>query len=682
MMKDMTANIFLSRSTLEYELPDFANLEESHYLEAFYEGAKIQLSEVDAIVASGEPTFENTIVALEKSGQILTRALLVFYNKSSSDTSDSLDAIEEEIAPKLSAHQDAITLNPALFARIKTLHEKRDSLALATEDAWLLDKYYRDFLFAGAHLTQAQRDELTKINERLSFLETQFSKNLLADTNESALIVDSRDELKGLSDGEVQAAADAASARGLDGKYLLAMVNFSGNPLLQSLENRTTRERVMKASLLRGNRDNECDTKKIIVEMSKLRATRAKLFGKKSHADYIIAQQTAGSVENVHAMLRKIAPAAVRNARSEGSEIQAMIKDSGEDFEIASWDWDFYTEKVRKAKHDIDSSALRPYFELERVLRDGVFFAANKLFGISFKERDDLVTYHPEARAFEVFNEDGSKLGLFIGDFYTRDSKRGGAWMNTLVDQNFLLGQLPVVVNNLNISKPATGEPTLLTYDQIVTLFHEFGHALHGLLSSVTYPKVSGTSVQRDFVEFPSQVNEMWILWPEVVSNYAIHHETGEKLPQELIDRLKGASTFNEGHATTSYLAAAILDLAWHSLEDGQSVDDVVAFESAAIKDYGLDYHAVPTRYRSTYFSHIFGGGYSAGYYGYIWSEVLDAESVDWFKENGGLTRSNGDHFRAELLSRGGSIDSMTMFKNFRGREASITPLLKRRGLD
>ena len=681
-MKDMTENIFLSRSTLEYELPDFANLEESHYLEAFYEGTKIQLGEIEEILASGEPTFENTIVALEKSGQILTRALLVFYNKSSSDTSDSLDAIEEEIAPKLSAHQDAITLNPALFARIKTLHEKRNSLALTTEDAWLLDKYYRDFLFAGAHLTQGQRDELTRINERLSFLETQFSKNLLADTNESALILDTRDDLKGLSDGEVQAAADAASARGLDGKYLLAMVNFSGNPLLQSLENRTTRERVMKASLLRGNRDNECDTKKIIVEMSKLRATRARLFGKKSHADYIIAQQTAGSVENVHTMLRKIAPAAVRNARSEGSEIQAMIKDSGENFEIASWDWDFYTEKVRKAKHDIDSSALRPYFELERVLHDGVFFAANKLFGISFKERDDLVTYHPEARAFEVFNEDGSKLGLFIGDFYTRDSKRGGAWMNNLVDQNFLLGQLPVVVNNLNIPKPATGEPTLLTYDQIVTLFHEFGHALHGLLSSVTYPKVSGTSVQRDFVEFPSQVNEMWILWPEVVSNYAIHHQTGEKLPQELIDRLKGASTFNEGHATTSYLAAAILDLAWHSLEDGQSVDDVVAFESAAIKDYGLDYHAVPTRYRSTYFSHIFGGGYSAGYYGYIWSEVLDAESVDWFKENGGLTRSNGDHFRAELLSRGGSIDSMTMFKNFRGREASITPLLKRRGLD
>jgi peptidyl-dipeptidase Dcp len=416
--------------------------------------------------------------------------------------------------------------------------------------------------------------------------------------------------------------------------------------------------------------------------MAELRAVRAKLFGKKTHAEYIIAEQTAGSVDNVHAMLRKIAPAAARNARAEGSDIQSMINESGETFDLASWDWDFYTEKVRKAKHNIDSSAMRPYFELERVLHDGVFFAATKLFGITFKARPDLVTYHPEARAFEVFNEDGSKLGLFIGDFYTRDSKRGGAWMNNLVDQSFLLGQLPVVVNNLNIPKPAAGQATLLTYDEIVTLFHEFGHALHGLLSSVQYPRVSGTSVQRDFVEFPSQVNEMWILWPEVVSNYAKHHETGEQLPQELIDRLKGASTFNEGHATSSYLAAAILDLAWHSLEAGETVKDVVAFEADAIKDYGLDYHAVPTRYRSTYFSHIFGGGYSAGYYGYIWSEVLDAESVDWFKENGGLMRKNGDHFRAELLSRGGSIDSMQMFKNFRGREASITPLLKRRGLE
>ena len=678
----MSVNPFFAASTLEYELPDFASISESHYLEAFYQGTKEQLAEVEAILASGEPTFANTIVALEKSGRTLTRMLLVFYNKSSSDTNDALDAIEEEIAPKLSAHQDAITLNPALFARIKSLHDSRDSLNLNSEDAWLLGKYYRDFVYAGAHLTEDQRQELTKLNERLSYLETQFSKNLLADTNDSALIVDSKEELAGLSEGEIQAAADSATARGFAGKYLLGMVNFTGNPMLDSLEVRSTRERIMKASLLRGNRDNEFDTKAIIVEMAELRAVRAKLFGKKTHAEYIIAEQTAGSVDNVHAMLRKIAPAAARNARAEGSDIQSMINESGETFDLASWDWDFYTEKVRKAKHNIDSSAMRPYFELERVLHDGVFFAATKLFGITFKARPDLVTYHPEARAFEVFNEDGSKLGLFIGDFYTRDSKRGGAWMNNLVDQSFLLGQLPVVVNNLNIPKPAAGQATLLTYDEIVTLFHEFGHALHGLLSSVQYPRVSGTSVQRDFVEFPSQVNEMWILWPEVVSNYAKHHETGEQLPQELIDRLKSASTFNEGHATSSYLAASILDLAWHSLEAGETVKDVVAFEADAIKDYGLDYHAVPTRYRSTYFSHIFDGGYSAGYYGYIWSEVLDAESVDWFKENGGLMRKNGDHFRAELLSRGGSIDSMQMFKNFRGREASITPLLKRRGLE
>ena len=677
----MSSNPFFERSTLPFELPDFSAIKEEHYLAAFYEGTRVQLNEVAEIIASGEPTFENTIVALEKSGQILSRVLLVFYNKSSSDTNDQLDTIEEEIAPKLSAHQDAITLNPELFSRIKALHDSAATLKLEAEDLWLLDRYYRDFVYAGAALSTEQRSALSKINERLSFLETQFSKNLLADTNESAIVFDSAAELLGLTDGEIKAAADAATVRELDGKYLIAMVNFSGNPLLGRLEDRKSREKIMKASLIRGNRNNESDTKVIITEMASLRAQRAAVFGKKSHADYVISEQTAGSVENVHSMLRTIAPAAVRNARIEGSDIQKMIDSDGEDFVLSSWDWDIYTEKVRLDKYNIDTAAMRPYFELERVLFDGVFYAATKLFGITFKERPDLITYHPEARAFEVSNEDGSALGLFIGDFYTRDSKRGGAWMNNLVDQNFLFGQLPVVVNNLNVPKPSEGEATLLTYDEIVTLFHEFGHTLHGLLSSVKYPRVSGTSVQRDFVEFPSQVNEMWILWPEVVANYAKHYQTGEVLPQEIIDRLQEASTFNEGHATTSYLAAAILDLAWHSLPVGKAVADVEAFEAAAIKDYGLDYDAVPTRYRSTYFSHIFGGGYSAGYYGYIWSEVLDAESVDWFKDNGGLTRKNGDYFRAELLSRGGSIDSMQMFKNFRGREATITPLLKRRGL-
>ena len=673
------ANPFAQRSTLEYELPPFAQIEEEHYLPAFYEGCKEQLAEVQAILDTpGAASFENTIVALEKSGQYLGRMLRVFYNKSSSDTNDALDAIDQEIAPKLAAHQDAIALNPVLFKRIKDLYDARESSGLNTEDAWLLERYYKDLIHKGAHLTEAQRERLKVLNEELSSLQTQFSKNVLADTNDLAIVVDSAEELDGLSENQITAAAAAAKDRGHDGKWLIGMVNFTGNPVLDSLTNRELRKKIMQASLLKANRENENDNKPILLKMVKLRAERAKLFGKETHAEHVIAVQTAEHPDNVHAMLRKIAPAAVRNAQAEADDLK---KSAGTDIE--SWDWGFYTEKVRVEKYNIDTSKMRPYFELERVLHDGVFFAANKLFGVSFKERPDLVTYHPEARAFEVNNEDGTKVALFIADFYTRDSKRGGAWMNSLVNQNFLFDQLPVVVNNLNIPKPPAGKPTLLTFSETTTLFHEFGHAIHGFLSQVKYPRVSGTSVQRDFVEFPSQVNEMWILWPEVVENYARHYETGEKLPQEWIDSLNAASTFNEGHATTSYLAAATLDLAWHSLntEEAAKVTDVVAFEAQAIKDYGLDFAPVPTRYRSTYFSHIFAGGYSSGYYGYIWSEVLDADTVDWFKENGGLKRENGEHFKNTLLGRGGSIDSMQMFRNFRGRDSKIEPLLKRRGL-
>jgi len=673
------ANPFAQRSILEYELPPFALIEEEHYLPAFYEGCAEQLAEVQAILDTpGAATFENTIVALEKSGQYLGRMLRVFYNKSSSDTNEALDAIEEEIAPKFAAHQDAISLNPVLFKRIKDLYDSRESLGLNSEDSWLLERYYKDLIHEGAHLTEDQRTRLKELNEELSSLETQFSKNVLADTNDLAVLVDTVEELAGLSENQIASAAAAAKDRGHDGKWLIGMVNFTGNPVLDSLTNRELRKKIMEDSKKKANRPNENDNKPVLLQMVKLRAERAKLFGKETHAEHVIAVQTAEHPDNVHAMLRKIAPAAVRNAKAEAEDLK---KSAGIDIE--SWDWGFYTEQVRLEKYNIDTTKMRPYFELERVLHDGVFFAANKLFGITFKERPDLVTYHSEARAFEVNNEDGSKVGLFIGDFYTRDSKRGGAWMNNLVDQNFLFEQLPVVVNNLNVPKPPAGKPTLLTFDETTTLFHEFGHALHGLLSQVKYPRVSGTSVQRDFVEFPSQVNEMWILWPEVVQNYARHHETGEKLPQEWIDSLKAASTFNEGHATTSYLAAAILDLAWHSLntEEAAKVTDVEAFEAQAIKDYGLDFSPVPTRYRSTYFSHIFAGGYSSGYYGYIWSEVLDADTVDWFKENGGLLRANGDHFKNTLLGRGGSIDSMQMFRNFRGRDSKIEPLLKRRGL-
>jgi peptidyl-dipeptidase Dcp len=677
-----SSNPFAAVSTLEYEMPPFALIKDEHYLPAFYGGMEEQLAEVETIIAQNEVTFENTIVALEKSGRTLTRVALVFFNKSSSDTSDALDAMEAEIAPKLAAHSDAIKLNPALWSRIEKLYNERAALNLGSEELRLIELYYKDFHFAGAHLTSEQREELKALNEELSKLEAEFSRKLLADTNDSALVVDDVADLAGLSENEIAAAAVAAKARGLEGKWLINAVNFSGNPVLATLTHRPLRERIMQASLARANRENENDTKSVLVTMTKLRARRATLFGVRSHAEYITSGNTAKSPENIHAMLRKIAKSAVANAKAEGAVLQEAINAAGHSFALESWDWDLYTEQVRAEKYNVDTAALKPYFELEKTLWDGVFFAATKLFGITFKERPDIVTYHPEARAFEVNNEDGSKLGLFIGDFYTRDSKRGGAWMNNLVDQNFLFGQLPVVVNNLNIVKPPAGEPTLLSFDFLTTLFHEFGHALHGLFSQVTYPRVSGTNVERDFVEFPSQVNEMWIFWPEIVDNFAVHHQSGERLPQSIIDAIDASSTFNQGHDTSAYLQAAILDLALHQIADGYEIEDVVAFEKAAIADYGLEYAPVPTRYRSTYFSHIFAGGYSAGYYGYIWSEILDADTVDWFKENGGLTRANGDHFRNQLLSRGGSVDSMQMFRNFRGRDATIDPLLKRRGLN
>jgi len=675
-------NPFAAVSTLEYEMPPFALIKDEHYLPAFYGGMEEQLAEVDAIIAQPDVTFENTIVALEKSGRTLLRVTLVFFNKSSSDTSDLLDAIEEEIAPKLAAHSDAIKLNPLLWSRVVKIYNDRSTLGLEPEDLRLVELYYKDFHFAGAHLNSEERVELKTLNEELSKLEAEFSRKVLADTNDSAIVVDSIAELSGLSDNEIAGAKAAAEARGLNNKYLIDAVNYSGNPALATLTNRDMRERIMQASLARSNRDNENDTKSVLVAMTKLRARRATLFGAKSHAEYITSENTAKSPENIHVMLRKIAKSAAANVKKEGEVLQEAINAAGEAFSLQSWDWDVYSELVRAEKYQVDTAALKPYFELEKTLWDGVFFAATKLFGVTFKERPDIVTYHPEARAFEVNNEDGSKLGLFIGDFYTRDSKRGGAWMNNLVDQNFLFGQLPVVVNNLNIVKPPEGEPTLLSFDFLTTLFHEFGHALHGLFSQTKYPRTSGTNVERDFVEFPSQVNEMWIFWPEVVNNFAVHYQTGEKLPQSIIDNIENSSTFNQGFETSSYLQAAILDLALHQIPDGYEIDDVVAFESKAIADYGLDYAPVPTRYRSTYFSHIFAGGYSSGYYGYIWSEILDADTVDWFKENGGLTRANGDHFRRELLGRGGTIDSMQMYRNFRGRDASIAPLLKRRGLN
>ena len=674
-------NPFAQRSTLPYELPPFALIRDEHYLPAFLAGCEEQLAEVQAIVDTQDaPTFENTIVALERSGQLLARVLNVFFNKSSSDTNDTIDDIEAELAPKLAAHSDAIHLNQALFARIDAVWDQRDDLNLNAEDARLLERTHRNFIQAGAHLDEAKRARLTELNEELSSLETEFGRKLLADTNDLAVVVHDVAELDGLSEDEVAAAKSAAEARGIEDAWLVTAVNFSGHPALGALRNRELRRRLMEASLRKGDRGNEHDTKATLLRIVRLRAERAKLFGRATHAEHVISRQTASTPANVDAMMRRIAPAAAKNAKAEAAALQLAAAAVGDELALESWDWDFYADQVRIAKYAVDLGAMRPYFELERVLQDGVFYAANRLFGLEFTERPDLVAYHPEARVFEV-TRDGQPVGLYIADFYTRDSKRGGAWMNSLVDQNRLFGQLPVVVNNLNTPKPPAGTPTLLTFDMTNTLFHEFGHALHGLLSDVTYPSLSGTSVERDFVEFPSQVNEMWMLWPEVVQNYARHYETGEALPQEWIDNLEAAKTFNEGYTTTSYLAAAVLDLAWHSLTAESELPDVAEFERAVFADYGLDVPQVPVRYRSTYFAHVFAGGYSAGYYGYIWSEVLDADTVEWFKENGGLTRENGEHFRKTLLGRGGSHDSMAMYREFRGRDADIEPLLRRRGL-
>jgi peptidyl-dipeptidase Dcp len=673
-------NPFFAPSTLPYGLPPFAEIADEHYRPAFDKGFEEHLTEITAVAENSDtPTFENTMIPLERGGLLLERVANVFFNKSSSDSNDFTNQLEEEIAPLLAAHSDAISLNPKLYDRISVLYNARGTLGLDPESIYLIERYYAEFTVAGAGLDDDSKSKLMEFNQKLSTLTTRFEKNLLADTNELAVVIDDAAELDGLGDGEISAAAEAAKERGLEGKYLITLVLPTGHPFLSSLTNRDIRERIMTASRSRGSRGGENDNREIVLEITRLRAERARLLGFPTHAAVVTSDETAKTPEAVDAMLRRLAPPAARNAKAEQRDLQEQIGDA---FEIASWDWAFYTEKVRKAKYDVDTSEMRPYFEAERVLHDGVFFAANQVYGITFTERPDLVAYHPDVRVFEVFNADGSPVGLFLYDLYTRDSKRGGAWMNPLISQNTLLGQPTVVVNNHNVPKPAAGSPTLLTYDEVNTLFHEFGHALHGLFAQVTYPKFAGTNVFRDFVECPSQVNEMWMLWPEVLANYAVHYETGEAMPQEFVDKLQASSAFNEGFATSEYLTAALLDQVWHRITADDAITDVAGFEAEAIASFGLDNPAVPTRYSSAYFAHTFSGGYDAGYYSYIWSEVLDADTVDWFKENGGLTRANGDRFRQRLLGVGGSKDPLEAFRDFRGRDAEIEPLLKRRGLN
>lgn len=675
----MTTDALLGPSDLPHQLPRFADITDDDYAPAIATAMAEQIAAIAAITADpAPPTFANTMEPLERSGTALARVLRVFGNKASADANPAVDAVRAEFAPRLAAHSDAILLDPALWARLQAVHADRS--ALDAEAAYLVDRYVTEFQLAGAALGEDDKARLRALNEEISTKETAFELALQADSNDLAVVVDDAAELAGLTPGEVSAAAAAAASRGLDGRYLLTLVLPTAHPHLAALTDRDLRRRLSEAQRSRGSRGGEHDTRALALDVLRLRAERARLLGFDNHAAVVTADNTAGTPKAVRSLLERLAAPAARNARREQ---EALSEQAG--FAVEPWDWPFYAEKVRTARYDVDLAALRPWFEAERVLRDGVFFAAERLYGLTFEERPDLPGYHPGVRVFEV-SRDGVPIGLYLLDLYTRDSKRGGAWMSSFVTPSTLLGvETAVVVNNLNVPLPADGEATLLTWDETRTLFHEFGHALHGLLARATYPKFGGTAVFRDFVEYPSQVNEMWILWPEVLASYAIHHETGEPIPAEVVERLRAAETFNEGFATSEYLAAALIDLAWHELgpdEVPADVDEVAAFEQRALAAAGLDNPAVPPRYATPYFAHSFSSGYASAYYSYIWSELLDADTVAWFKDNGGLTRANGDQYLRHVIGIGGTRDPLESYEEWRGRPAPIEPLLARRGLD
>ena len=682
------ANPFFAESPLPLHYPQFDKIKDSDVAPAFDAGMAQQLKEVDAIANNkAAPTFENTLIALENSGAVLDRATTVFFALIGADTNDTRKQLQADYSARFAAHGDAINLNGKLFERIKTLYDKRDTLGLDAEGVRLVEKYHDNFVRSGAKLSDADKAKLRGINAELANLGTKFSQNVLAEVNASYIVVDDVKQLDGLSAEQVAAAAEAAKARSLPGKYVIALLNTTGQPALSSLTNRELRQKIHETSVARGSKGGEYDNTALVARIMTLRAEKAALMGFANFAAYGLGNQTAKTPEAVNAMLGQLAPAAVANAKREAADLQAMIdaeqKAAGKpSFELQPWDWAFYTEKVRQAKYDFDESQLKPYLELKSVLENGVFFAAGKEFGLTFKQRTDLPVYHEDVSVYDVFDADGSQLAIFIFDPYARQSKRGGAWMNAYVSQSALTGNKPVVANHLNIPKPPAGKPTLLTWDEVTTTFHEFGHALHGMFSNVKYPYFSGTAVPRDFVEFPSQVNEMWADEPSILANYAKHYQSGSAMPQALLDKVIAAAKFNQGFATTEYLGAAMLDQSWHQIGVGQvpAPQDVIKFERTALEKDGIYYAPVPPRYRTTYFSHIM-GGYSAGYYAYIWSEVLDANTQKWFRDHGGLSRANGDRFRQTLLSRGGSADAMELFRNFAGHDPQIEPLLEKRGL-
>ena len=676
-------NALLTASTLPLQAPPFDKIHDGDYQPAIEEGMRQQLVEIGKIADSTEaPTFANTFEAMENSGELLNRAGRIFFGLAQANTNDTLQAAQVALAPKLAEHGDAIHLNAKLFNRVKAVYDARETSGLDALQLRVVEKTYNDFVRAGAQLSDADQTKLRALNKEESTLSTDFQNKLLAATNAGAVEVDDKAMLDGLGDGGIAAADDAAKdAKLADGKYLLTLQNTTTQPVLGSLTNRDLRLKVLEASETRASHGDANDTRASIQRLAQLRAERAKLLGYPNFAAYSLADQMAETPEHAVKLMTDMVPAATARARSEAAKIQKVIDAQKGGFKLTAADWDLYADQVRKAEYDLDEGAIKPYFELNRVLNDGVFFAANKLYGLTFKERHDIPVYQPDVRVFDVFDADGKQLAMFYADYYKRPSKSGGAWMDVFVEQNGLTGTKPVVYNVANFTKPADGQPALLSFSDVTTMFHEFGHALHGMFSNVKYPSIAGTNTSRDFVEFPSQFNENWALEPSVFANYAKHNVTGEPMPQALVDKIVKARAFNQGYDTVEYLGAALLDQAWHQLPADAPLQDVDKFEADALKRYKIDMPQVPPRYKTPYFAHIWGGGYSAGYYAYLWSEVLDHDAFQWFKENGGLTRENGQTFRDKVLSRGNSEELAKMYKAFRGKDPSVEPLLEFRGL-
>jgi peptidyl-dipeptidase Dcp len=676
------ANPLLAMSPLYEHAPAFDQLHEEDYMPAFVEGMRLQAAEIRAIADRADaPTFDNTIVAMERSGVTLTRVNYAFGNLAQALTNPTMQKIEADVAPLLAKHSDDIHLDARLFARVHALYQGRDALGLDPVDRRLLERYHLDFVRAGAQLGGADQLALRALNEEESKLSAKYSELQIKDMNASAVVVDHVEELAGLSEVDVAAAAAAAAARGQQGKWVLPLVNTTTQPALASLSNRALRERIFRASIARGHHGGDTDVRALVGRLAQLRAQRARLLGFSSSASYILDDQMAKSPEAAMKLLGQLGPPAVARARAEAAELQKVIDAEHGGFKLQPWDWQFYSERVRKAKYALDDAQIRPYFELDHVLKDGVFFAAHQMYGVTIKQRTDLPVYEPDVRAWEVFDADGSSIGLLYTDYFARESKHGGAWMNSYNDQSTLLGEKPVVSNVLNIPKPAAGLPALLTFDEVTTMFHEFGHGLHGLLSRVKYPYMSGTNTPRDFVEFPSQFNESWALEPSVFASYAKHHQTGAPMPADLVAKIKKASTFNQGYDTLEALESQLIDLEWHALPALAPPQDPEKFEAAALEKHGVALASVPPRYHTTYFSHIWGGGYAAGYYAYAWTAVLAADSTAWFAEHGGMTAENGKKFRDGVLSRGATRDAHQLYLDFRGREPSVAALLEHRGL-